>query len=206
MIHTNMPRNCLFFLLLCKLTRSAIVWRQKLDSTKWPTLLVHDVKGKSCIFEARKNVLNLLILYAHPLLLETIPLSRASAFKKETRATNSVLQVRQQACRCTSVCVSTLAETDEEMNNAMQVSLPVWHCARRSHFQRPDLLCGCRLFGSFISSWIVKSARQCYSHSMKSLRIELQTRLTQMFTPVLFQNIFPLEHSIKEPFPATALQ
>ena len=52
MIHTNLPRNCVVFLLLCKLTRSAIYGSQKFDSHKWPTVLVDEVKGKPCNFEA----------------------------------------------------------------------------------------------------------------------------------------------------------
>ena len=35
------------FLLLCELTQSAIF-----DSTKWRAVLIHDVKGKPCIFAA----------------------------------------------------------------------------------------------------------------------------------------------------------
>ena len=52
MIHTNLPRNCVVFLLLCKLTRSADYASKKLDSQKWPTALVDEVKGKPCNFEA----------------------------------------------------------------------------------------------------------------------------------------------------------
>ena len=52
MIHTNLPRNCVVFLLLCELTRSAIYGSQKFDSHKWPTVLVDEVKGKPCNFEA----------------------------------------------------------------------------------------------------------------------------------------------------------
>ena len=52
MIHTNLPRNCVFFPLLCELTRSAIYGSQKFDSHKWPTVLVDEVKGKPCNFEA----------------------------------------------------------------------------------------------------------------------------------------------------------
>ena len=44
MIHTSLPRNCVVFLLLCELTRSAIY--------KWPTVLVDEVRGKPCNFEA----------------------------------------------------------------------------------------------------------------------------------------------------------
>ena len=47
MIHTNLPRNCMVFLLLCELTRLAIY-----DSHKRPTVLVDEVKGKPCNFEA----------------------------------------------------------------------------------------------------------------------------------------------------------
>ena len=52
MIHTNLPRNCTVFLLLCELTRSAIFGSQQFDSHKWPTVLVDEVKGKPCNFEA----------------------------------------------------------------------------------------------------------------------------------------------------------
>ena len=52
MIHTSLPRNCMVFLLLCELTRSAIYGSQKLDSHKWPTVSVDKVKGKPCNFEA----------------------------------------------------------------------------------------------------------------------------------------------------------
>ena len=52
MIHTNLPRNCVVFLLLCELTRSAIYGSQKCDSHKWLTALVDEVKGKLRIFEA----------------------------------------------------------------------------------------------------------------------------------------------------------
>ena len=52
MIHTNLPRNCVVFLLLCKLTRSAIYGSQKFDSHKWSTVLVDEVKGKPCNLEA----------------------------------------------------------------------------------------------------------------------------------------------------------
>jgi hypothetical protein len=47
MIHTNLPRNCVVFLLLCKLTRSAIYGSQKFDSHKWPTVLVDEVIRKT---------------------------------------------------------------------------------------------------------------------------------------------------------------
>ena len=52
MIHTHLPRNCVVFLLLCELTRSAIYGSQKFDSHKWPTVLVDEVKGKPCNLEA----------------------------------------------------------------------------------------------------------------------------------------------------------
>ena len=51
MIHTNMSRNCVVFLLLCKLTLSAIYGSQKFDSHKWSTVLVDEVKEKPCNFE-----------------------------------------------------------------------------------------------------------------------------------------------------------
>ena len=51
-IHRNMPRNCVVFLLLCELTWSAIYRSKKFDSNKWPTVLVNKVKGKACNFEA----------------------------------------------------------------------------------------------------------------------------------------------------------
>ena len=51
MIHTNLPRNCMVFLLLCKLTWLAIYGSQKFDSHKWPTVVVDEVKGKPCSFE-----------------------------------------------------------------------------------------------------------------------------------------------------------
>ena len=47
MIHTSLPRNCVVFLLLRELTRSAIYGSQiRL------TVLVDEVKGKPCNFEA----------------------------------------------------------------------------------------------------------------------------------------------------------
>ena len=46
MIHTNVPRNCTVFLLPRRLTRSAIYGSQIFDSHKWPTFLVHTVKGE----------------------------------------------------------------------------------------------------------------------------------------------------------------
>ena len=52
MIHTSLPRNCVVFPLLCELTRLAIYGSQKFNSHKWPTLLVGEVKGKPCNFEA----------------------------------------------------------------------------------------------------------------------------------------------------------
>ena len=52
MIHTHLPRNCVVFLLLCELTQSAIYGSQKVDSHKWPTVFVDDVKGQPCNFEA----------------------------------------------------------------------------------------------------------------------------------------------------------
>ena len=52
MIYTNLPRNCVVFLLLCALTRSAIYGRQTFDSHKWLTVFVDEVKGKPPIFEA----------------------------------------------------------------------------------------------------------------------------------------------------------
>ena len=52
MIHTTWPRDCVVFLLLCELTRSAIYGSQKSDSHKWPSVLVDEVKGKPCNFEA----------------------------------------------------------------------------------------------------------------------------------------------------------
>ena len=52
MIHTSLPQNCVVFLLLCEITRSAIYGSHNFDSHKWPTVLVDEVKGKPCIFEA----------------------------------------------------------------------------------------------------------------------------------------------------------
>ena len=52
MIHTNMPRNCTVFYLHRRLTRAAIYVSQIFDSHKWPTVIVHKVKGKPCNFEA----------------------------------------------------------------------------------------------------------------------------------------------------------
>ena len=44
MIHTNLPWNCVVFLLLCELTRSAIYGRQIFDSHNWSTVLVDEEK------------------------------------------------------------------------------------------------------------------------------------------------------------------
>ena len=52
MIHTNMPRNCMVFLLPRRQTRSAIYGSQIFDSHKWPTVLVRKVKGKTHNFKA----------------------------------------------------------------------------------------------------------------------------------------------------------
>ena len=52
MIHTNLPQNCVVFLLLCELTWSASYVSQKSDSHKWPTVVIDEVKGKPCNFEA----------------------------------------------------------------------------------------------------------------------------------------------------------
>ena len=55
MIHTNLPRTCVVFLLLCELTRSANYGSKKFDSHhahKWPTVLVRKVTGKPRNFEA----------------------------------------------------------------------------------------------------------------------------------------------------------
>ena len=52
MIYTHLPRNCVVFILLYELTRSAIYGIQKSDSHKCPTVLVDNVKGKPCSFEA----------------------------------------------------------------------------------------------------------------------------------------------------------
>ena len=40
------------FLLLCESTRSAIYGSQKFDYHKWPNVLVDEVKGNPCNFEA----------------------------------------------------------------------------------------------------------------------------------------------------------
>ena len=52
MIHTDLPRNCVVFLLLYELTRLTIYGSKKFDSHKWPTLLVAEVKGKPRNLEA----------------------------------------------------------------------------------------------------------------------------------------------------------
>ena len=44
MSHTNLPRNCTVFLLLFEHTQSAIYASQKMDSHKWLTVLVDEVK------------------------------------------------------------------------------------------------------------------------------------------------------------------
>ena len=41
MVHTHLPRNCVVFLLLCKLTQSAIYGSQK----QWPTVLVDECES-----------------------------------------------------------------------------------------------------------------------------------------------------------------
>ena len=51
MIHTSMPKNCTVFLLRHKETQSAILWSPNFDPIKWPTVLVHDVKGKPYNFK-----------------------------------------------------------------------------------------------------------------------------------------------------------
>ena len=48
----KLPLNYMVFILLCKLTRSTVNGSQKFDSHKWPTILVDEVKGKPCSFEA----------------------------------------------------------------------------------------------------------------------------------------------------------
>ena len=53
MIRTNVPRNCVVFLLLYKLT---------FDSHKWPTVSIDEVKGKPCNFEAYLCVMDHCIL------------------------------------------------------------------------------------------------------------------------------------------------
>ena len=52
MINTNMPQNCMIFLLPCRLTRLAIYGSQIFYSHKWPTVLVRKAKGKPHNFEA----------------------------------------------------------------------------------------------------------------------------------------------------------
>ena len=52
MIHTNMPRTRLVFLLPRRLTQSAIYGSQIFVSHKWPTVLVRTVIGKPRTFEA----------------------------------------------------------------------------------------------------------------------------------------------------------
>ena len=52
MIHTNLPRYCVVFLLFCELKRSAIYGSQKFDSRKWPSMLVDEFKGKPYNFKA----------------------------------------------------------------------------------------------------------------------------------------------------------
>ena len=52
MIHTSITQNCTVFFLRRELSRSAIYGSQIFDSHKWPTVLVDEVKGKPCIFEA----------------------------------------------------------------------------------------------------------------------------------------------------------
>ena len=51
MIHTSITRNCIVFLFCRYFTRSAILWSQKFDSTKWLTVFLRD-EGKLCNFEA----------------------------------------------------------------------------------------------------------------------------------------------------------
>ena len=60
MIHTSLPRNCVVFLLLCELTRSAIY---KFYSHKWPAVLVNEVKGKPCNLEACFLWINVFYFY-----------------------------------------------------------------------------------------------------------------------------------------------
>ena len=52
MIHTSITRNCMVFLLPCRLTRSTIYGSQIFDFHKWLTVLIRKVKGKQCNFEA----------------------------------------------------------------------------------------------------------------------------------------------------------
>ena len=51
MIHTSITQNCTVFLIRCELRRSAIYGSQKIDSHKWPTVLVEEVEGKPRNFE-----------------------------------------------------------------------------------------------------------------------------------------------------------
>ena len=48
----SITRSCTVFLLRRELTRSAILWSQNCDSTKWTTVFLCDVKGKPGNFEA----------------------------------------------------------------------------------------------------------------------------------------------------------
>ena len=50
--HGRDEHNCTVFILLCKLTRSAILSSQNFCSTKWRAVFVHDVQQKPCDFEA----------------------------------------------------------------------------------------------------------------------------------------------------------
>ena len=49
MSHTNLPQNCTVFLLLFEHTQSAIYASQKMDSHKWLTVLVDEVKENLAI-------------------------------------------------------------------------------------------------------------------------------------------------------------
>ena len=51
MIHTNMPQSCTVFLLRREEKRSAKLWSQNFEPTKWQTMLVRDVKGNSRNFD-----------------------------------------------------------------------------------------------------------------------------------------------------------
>ena len=62
MIHTNLPQSCGFSFYYAKLTRLAIYWSQTFDSHKWLILLVDEVKGKPCDFEAKNIFLPICIL------------------------------------------------------------------------------------------------------------------------------------------------
>ena len=58
MIHTNMPRNCMVFILRCEKTRSAILWISNFYSTKWPTVCCSRRKVQSeatCFFKPTVN-------------------------------------------------------------------------------------------------------------------------------------------------------